>query len=333
MYLKKIKNFLFPTLAALAIIYAAAVPFTSYQSPVFEAEQIQGAIAQLPIELSTIPVLLADAKQFETEAVAVLAYDLGSKTVLYEKNAEEPWPTASLAKMMTSLVALNLLEMEDVIVVEESDTNVANPRMGLVVGEQVTVKTLLSGMIIASANDAAYALARGTTGSRQQFVGLMNALAERFGMRRSAFSDPAGFDGENQYSSPQDILTLTLEFLERAELSDISATKTLTVTSVDHVRTHWLETTNRLLAEDLAFGVKTGYTEAALGNLVALFEDPAGNKIVTVVMGSYERERDSKQLADWIFESYEFADPIVSRTLDYSTSFNKYGLIKYNSQN
>lgn len=305
MNLKKFQTLLLVIVGVLGAFYAAAVPFIRYK-PDLSAE-IKGSLAVLPVEPDTRPVLHSDVKPFETAAEAAIAYDLESQTVLFEKNPKEPWPTASLAKMMTALVTLNLRSFEDVITVQESDTEISNPRMGLVAGEQITIRSLLSGMLISSANDAAYALARGTTGSRAQFIGLMNALAQELNLKETQFSDPAGFDEINQHSTAADILSLAQEFLKHVELAKIVGTRSLKVTSADGSRSHWLTTTNKLLENGEALGVKTGYTDLAQGNLVSLFEDEEGHKVLTVVLGSSAREADSESLKSWIFSSYKFA--------------------------
>ncbi|MDP2932573.1 MAG: hypothetical protein Q8N81_00380, partial [bacterium] len=91
-----------------------------------------------------------------------------------------------------------------------------------------------------------------------------------------------------------------------SKFADIVQTQVEQVASTDGARAHYLKTSNRLLEKDNILGVKTGYTEGAKGNLILLASDDKNNQIITVVLGSENREDDSMALVDWVFKSYQY---------------------------
>lgn len=263
-------------------------------------------IRQFPIAEKAGPVLLAEAKTFDIEAQSAMAVDVRTRAVLYQKNSQLRWPTASLAKLMTALVISNIASQDAIVTVTPEDLKVPPPVMGLVAGEKIRVSDLLKGMLIMSANDAANVLARSVTGSTERFVDMMNLMAQKFSLQNTHFENPAGFDDPRQYSTAEDLLTLTYEFLRNSKFADIVQTQLAQAASVDGAHTHSLRTSNRLLEKDNILGVKTGYTDGAKGNLILLVSDDGDNQIITVVLGSDNREDDSMSLVDWVFKSYEY---------------------------
>jgi len=263
-------------------------------------------IRQFPIAEKAGPVLLAEARAFDIKAKSALAVDVRTRAILYQKNSQLHWPTASLAKLMTALVISNITPQEAIVTVMSEDLKVSQPVMGLTVGEKIRVSDLLKGMLVMSANDAANVLARSATGSTERFVDMMNFMAQKLGLQNTHFKNPAGFDDPEQYSTAEDLLTLTYEFLRNSKFADIVQTQLEQVASTDGVHTHDLRTSNRLLEKNNILGVKTGYTEGAKGNLILLASDDSNNQIITVVLGSENREDDSMSLVDWVFKSYEY---------------------------
>lgn len=252
------------------------------------------------------PRLKDNATKFQTEALAVVALDLRTGTTLYEKNPSAPWPPASLSKLMTAVVLASIVSGSTAVEVAKEDLKVSAPTMGLIEGEKITVLDLLKGMLIPSANDAALTLSRAVTGSNARFVEFMNLMAVQLGLENSNFKNPAGFDEEGQYTTAEDIGRLTFEFLKHEQLAHIVQIQTAKVSSVDGQISHYLKTSNKLLEQKNILGVKTGYTEKARGNLVLLASDENNNQILTVVLGSQNREEESLRLISWVFENYEF---------------------------
>jgi D-alanyl-D-alanine carboxypeptidase len=170
--------------------------------------------------------------------------------------------------------------------------------MGLVQGEELTVRDLLHGLLLVSGNDAAMALADYVGGSVDDFVADMNDRAASLGMVNTRFANPHGLDADLHYSSAADLLLLTREALNWAEFREIVAKAESTVAG------HYLVNTNQLLGTyEGSEGVKTGTTDLAGECLVALVSRN-GTRLVLVVLGSDDRYSDARALLDFAFTTY-----------------------------
>lgn len=239
-------------------------------------------------------------------ARSVLAYDLNSGSVLYSNNFDEKVPIASLTKIMTALVAFDELKFNQIVRIKKENIQIIGSNMGLVPEEQISVENLFKGMLVSSSNDAAKALAVAAAGTEMQFVSQMNARAARLGLNSTHFMNPAGLDSEDHYSTAYDLLKLTEEFLKNKTLSNLSTIKETEVKSFNGEITHRLKTTNKLMLEnDNIAGVKTGFTSLAKGNLIIRLKG-GSNEILTIVLGSDNREEDTKLLLEWILSVYKW---------------------------
>jgi len=302
--MKKLLNTV--VIGGISIVIAAAVFLPMSRSAENPIQEIFGSTAvRLPVDEVTVPVLRPNARSFEIDAAAALVVDLDSGKILYELESSKFWPPASLNKLMTALVVANTLSLSQVVEIEERDIKVDQPRMGLFAGESITIRDLLKGLLISSANDAGATLARVVTGSEERFVELMNLMAEMLGMDHTQYHNTTGFDSENQLTTAYDLSLLTSEFLKNDELAALVSQEKEVVTSVDAGVRHWLTNTNKLLERPNIFGVKTGFTDLAKGNLI-LFAKEGEHSVITIVLGSDQREKDSLDLVEWVFEVYEF---------------------------
>jgi len=239
-------------------------------------------------------------------AKSALAFDADSGSILYSKNLDQELPIASLTKMMTALVVMKQTDLNSIVTIEKNDQDVVGISIGLISGEQLTVRDLLKAMLIPSSNDAALALAHFISGSPDQFAVLMNDQAKQLSLTATYFSNPVGWDTDENHSSALDLMKITQEFLNHKELTEIVKTKQATIISIDGKHTHDLLTTNKLLLNDSeVMGIKTGFTSKALGNLVIMAEHN-NRRIVTIVLGSESREVDSQKLLDWVLEAYRW---------------------------
>jgi D-alanyl-D-alanine carboxypeptidase (penicillin-binding protein 5/6) len=239
-------------------------------------------------------------------AKSYMAVDVATGTELVTKNTDEKLPIASLTKLMTAMVVLDHVNRDQIVTIEKSDTEVDCACMGLVEGEKISVGNLLEGMLIPSNNDAAQALARFVGGSKEEFVKLMNDKAQVLKLKQTNFSNPAGLDSTENYSTAHDLSIITQEFLKYALLERIVATAGLDVSSVDGQIVHKLKTSNKLLLTNSdVVGVKTGFTTGAQGNLI-LKIDENGIEVLTIVLNTPIREDDTQKLIDWVFQSYDW---------------------------
>ena len=164
--------------------------------------------------------------------------------------------------------------------------------IGLKAGEHFSIGSLLKGLLIHSGNDAAYTLAMYKEKSVAHFVQKMNKRAAALGLKNTHFTNPAGLDNEQQYSSPRDLAWLTVAALRNNEFRSIVQTKTAKIFT-NEGREFDLRNTNELLHEnDHVRGVKTGTTDAAGECLIVLFEEQ-GREYLLVLLGAKDRYTDS----------------------------------------
>lgn len=260
-------------------------------------------------KLSTIaatPEVSANIPLPELSARSVLAFDNATLSILYSSNFDEKLPIASLTKIITALVIADSNKLNRIITVKESDIRVIGANMGLFDSERIMAEDLLKAMLVASSNDAAQVLASYYGGSHEQFVRLMNDKAKELGMINSNFSNPTGLDDEKNYSTAQDLFKAVSAFMANQVLSEMVKTKEAEIIPIGSAYSHKIKTTNKLMLEDeTIIGIKTGYTDQAKGNLI--IRSKKGNAdVITIVLGSENREEDTKKLLDWIYKVYHW---------------------------
>lgn len=270
----------------------------------FSSNNIQKEIAGV----KKTPVLkVLDIKKIpapEFTAASVLAKDLETGEILFQKNIDSQLSPASTTKLMTALVALDNYKPDDILTVYDEDL-VEGSTMGLNLGERLTFRSLLYGMLLNSGNDAAFTIASNYPGGLDNFVSQMNERARKMNLTNTNFENPAGFDGSAHFSSASDLATLALNFASDPELRRVVSTKETSVTSIDGGQVHYLKNLNKLLGENGVYGIKTGFTEKSGENLVGLV-DRDGHKILTVVLNSKDRFGETKALMDWVFITFEW---------------------------
>ena len=270
-----------------------------------EIPQNNAAVAG--IQKYNIPPVGKNINVPEISAKAILVKDLGTDTILYQKNASERLPIASTTKIMTALVASEYFKPNTVLVVGQS-SQTPGSRVGLILGEDLSFRSLLYGMLLSSGNDAAYAIAENYPGGVLGFVSAMNKKVTDLNLTNSHFNNPAGFDGQSHFSSAKDLSVITEEALKDPQLARIFATKETSIVSLDKKYTHNLANLNKLLSSVKGvLGVKTGYTDSAKENLVTLVNRD-NHKILTVVLGSDDRFGESTKLIEWVYQNFTWSE-------------------------
>lgn len=262
------------------------------------------------------PIRNWDVPAIELRAKAAVAADLSSERLFYQKNINEFLPIASLAKLMTALVTLENYDLDGLLKISKTAIETEGDKGGLILDEELSVKSLLKIMLIESSNDAAVALAEKI--GIQKFVELMNQKARDLNMLQTKFKDPAGLNGGN-IASASDLLKLTKHlFAVWPGMVEITRTSDITVFSADNKISHQLKNTNRLIEKTPEIiGGKTGYSDEASGCLLILAQiypaplcsaEKCGtgekNKIITVVLGSPDRFDETEQLINWLKTAY-----------------------------
>ena len=193
-------------------------------------------------------------------AAAYVVWSGVDGAVLAQRDAAVPRPIASITKLMTVLVALDHLSLDDVVVVPRAATRIGEATIDLRPGERITVRELVEGVLIPSANDAAAALAlEATHGSMARFVSWMNAKAQDLGLADTHFVNPHGLDVPGHVSSARDVVTLLRAALANPVIRRYAASERAELSG-----NRTVETTDDLLSRfrPLLAG-KTGHTSGA----------------------------------------------------------------------
>lgn len=268
--------------------------------------------------LSLIPKAQASAP-FDG-APAYIAVDESNGQILAEKNADDSVSIASLTKIMSSLVALDLARPTDEITISQNAPTVVPTKIGVVPGQQMTVAELLHGMLMTSANDAAQAVADGIDAKygKRIFVDAMNEKARFLGLTETHFANPQGFDDINNKSSAHDLAILSSYALlhypliaQIAQKDYIHLPETATHKQFD------LYNWNGLLdVYPGANGLKIGNTGDA-GYTTVVTANRDGHTILVVVLGApgiLQRDLWASQILDSVFSS-DFGLPPANLTV------------------
>lgn len=239
------------------------------------------------------------------QASAYLAMDLRSGKMLAQKNITEKRAIGSITKLVTALIILDEHDINEVVKIPLAATKIEGSRIWLAEGEKITIRNLLYGALIHSGNDATYALALHNTGDLEKFIEKMNDKAKKLGLDGTHFANPAGFDRDGNYSTAQDIATLGAYAYRNAFIRNTVSIPAITVTSVNGQFKHELKSTNDLLTKDPRIkGLKTGYTVEAGKSFVSVAIIENGSPILTVVLNSPDRFKETVALIDWAVNNY-----------------------------
>lgn len=292
--IEKAKRFLL-LISASALIAVGLSILPVQQNEV--ATSFEQTAAQIPV-----PVLRQTAGTILLSAKAAYAVDLESGKVLFAKNENEPLLPASTTKIATALVALNHYKFDQILTVGELDID--GKTMELTEGETISVRNLIYGLLVFSANDAAEVLARNYPGGRSNFVFAMNRLADSAELTTTHFVNPTGLDEYLHFSTAKDLTLLASHAVKNPTFAEIVATPKLSVASADGKTIHELTNVNELLGRvSGVLGVKTGWTINAGEALITLVERD-GHKVIISVLGSTDRFGETEKLINWIQESY-----------------------------
>lgn len=231
-------------------------------------------------------------------AKSALVEDLNSGVYILEKNANTQLQIASLTKLMTAYVILKETPQEQIFTVPALSTQPGDSLTGLLVNERLTAEALLKGLLITSGSDSALTLAIGSAGNEENFVNKMNTSAQELKLTNSNFTNPVGWDNQNNYSSAKDMAVLSRVLLGNQLFRKIVSTKYDSIQTQDG-RNILLSNTNILLGSDGYVGLKTGYTFGAGECLVAL-NNTNGHEVVSVILGSPDRFGQTSSLLSWI---------------------------------
>ena len=240
---------------------------------------------------------------FDVKARTAILQDYYSEEILYEKEPDRSIYPASMTKIMTSIIAFDLiksgdLSMDEKFIISEKAWRLSKSgysSMFIMVGDQVTVENLLKGIIVASGNDACIALAEGIAGTEEEFALLMTAKAREIGMENTNFTNSSGINDPNNYSTVRDIMIMSRYLIEQhPEFYKMFAEKKFTWdrTGGDPITQG---NRNPLLYKKLgADGIKTGYLAVEKYSLASSI-NRNGRRLIAVGSGFKTKNSRSKE--------------------------------------
>ena len=285
----------------LSCLLTAAIILSAYPVPV-NAEAVSTSI-----EAISAPASL------DLDCRAALLMEATTGTVLYESNADEAYPPASVTKIMTLLLVMEAVEngrahLDDIVTVSAHAASMGGSQVYLKEGEQMSLEDLLKCVVIASANDAAVALAEHIAGSEETFVNMMNARAAELGAKNAKFENTNGLDdtATAHLMSARDIALISRELIRYDTVLRYSSTW------MDSIRdgAFGLTNTNRLVRfYPGCTGLKTGSTSKA-GFCITATAVRDGLSLICVILGSTTRDARNAaatKLLDYGFSTYTLA--------------------------
>ena len=230
-------------------------------------------------------VMIPKVNASTTSASSYVLMDATTGRVLASKNMNSKRLIASITKIMTATLAIESGKIDDIVVVDDSILKAYGSVIYIEIGEEISLKDLLYGLMLRSGNDAAVMIANYVAGSEEEFVEMMNKKARELGMKNTTFYNASGLPTpEGNYSSAYDMALLTRYAMKNEIYREIVKTKEYKVTT--NKKTYLWNNKNKLLRYDYITGGKTGYTEESGRTLVSSASIDNMNLIVVTIRDS-----------------------------------------------
>lgn len=263
---------------------------------------------EIPIDAAVTDAAVGTTLDIKAKSAVLLEVNTGE--ILYEMNADEQLPPASITKIMSLLLVTEAIDrgelsLEDVITASEHACSMGGSQIWLEPGESMTVDDLLKAAVIASANDATVALGEHIAGSEEGFVAMMNKKAESLGMTGTNFVNATGLDAEGHISTAHDVAVMSAELIKHDLIKNYSTVWMDTLRGGESE----LVNTNKLVRfYKGTTGLKTGTTSKA-GYCLSATAERDGLELVAVIMSgetSQDRFNGAKKLLDYGFANYAY---------------------------
>ena len=272
------------------------------------------------VAASLLFVSFAQAAVPRVDAASYVVVNPATGETLAARAPDRQLPMASTTKIMTALVTLENAQLTDRYTVPPAAEAVGGSTGSLEAGETLTVRQLLTALLVPSGNDAAVTLAQGVGGSQAGFVAMMNATAERLGLDETHYANPHGLDAPGHHSSVANMVTLAEAAMRNPVFRGIVSSRRASIPGPGGVGIRRYESENELLDIDPeADGIKTGMTDGAGYALVGHARRAGlGMELYVAIIGapsSDARALDAKELLDYGFAQYASADLIPDGTV------------------
>ena len=261
--------------------------------------------------LATLFLLYIPVKGEEVtvSAHAAVVMEVDSGKVIYAKDAHNARPMASTTKLMTALLAAEALPLDTEITVSKEAVAVEGSSLGLRAGDTIVLSDLLTGLLLASGNDAANVTAEAVAGDLPAFASLMNAKAKRLGMENSGFVTPSGLDAEGHAASAYDMALLGRAVLRNDFLRQICKKQSAQLYFGTPPKKVWVKNHNRLLSLSKdCIGLKTGFTKKA-GRCLVSAATRDGVTVVVVTLHASDDWNDHLKLYEYAFSRLKRITP------------------------
>lgn len=291
------------------LFFESASPDYSALLTILPENYIVRELPQLSLVTTNAPTKITKSIGPVIDAASVFAIDLQTATPLFTKNIFSKRSIASITKLITAMVILdNHQNLDEVVTVSQNAATQEGSRMWLRSGEKMTIRNLITGMMVASANDAAVALAEFDAGSEEAFAEKMNSKALRLGLTQSHFTNAKGFDEAAHFSTAFDTMLFSKAATTYPLIRELALKKSAEVQSVSGDVTHTLDSTDLLLDNPYfkILGLKTGTTPLAGESVVSLAQLSNGREVLVVILGSPDRFKETKIMLEWIEKNYTF---------------------------
>ncbi|MDM8142471.1 D-alanyl-D-alanine carboxypeptidase family protein [Megamonas hypermegale] len=242
----------------------------------------------------------------DTSAESACLIDAEDNAVLYGKDENKIMHPASTTKIMTAIIALESGKLDEPLVISSYAVNTEPSSLGLRMGDRITLREALAGMLLVSGNDAAVAVAETVAGSVPEFARLMNEKARELGAYNTHFVNPHGLTAQGHYTTAHDMAIIAAYAMKNPLFREMVGRTTYNMKYMDG-HTKYVTTTNRFLKSGFpgANGIKTGFTNAAGDCLVA--SATRGLKTMIAVFYNDDYRWDDAQV--WLEFGFSFYDP------------------------
>lgn len=284
-----------------ALSKPALVPPVDPRSPrdFFHVRQAFLDSAAIPV----VPRKKENAVFPEIKSRAALAVDLETGAELLNFSGETRWPIASITKLLTAATAMENIGREKAVLISENAAAMEGSAGNFSAGETYKSWDLVKAMLAVSSNDAAEALAEFY--GKANFIDLMRKKSLELGLSQSDFSEPTGLSFVNQ-SSAADLAKLAKYILDsHPELLELTRQKTLEISEINGSKKTVLTNINVFAGNPDFLGGKTGFIDAASGNLLSIFSHK-NHRILIIALGTEDRFGQTELIFNWIKDSYEF---------------------------
>jgi len=247
-----------------------------------------------------------------TSAKGMVVLEGNTNTILYENNCHEKLPMASTTKLVTAILAIESCEnLDEKFVVSDKAVGIEGTSIYLKEGESLSMRELLYGLILASGNDCAVAIAE-RLGGEDVFVEKMNGFALSLGLQNTHFDNPHGLDSDTHYTSAYDLAVMTSYALNNDFFVELIGTKRMVIEPTGVYQARYLKNKDKLLFTNVnCIGGKTGFTDNAGRCLVNVHEEN-NMKIISVVFNCQPMFDECQRLTDLAIKEYmmkEFIAP------------------------